>query len=249
MRHHRLDVRVDHGGAGALELLDLRQHLRGDGEVHRRRPGPDVLGDAVLVLGIHVRVQKTDGDGVDLGGEQPRRGLLDAREVQGSDHPPLEIDALDHLAAQMPRHQGGRFFPLHVVEAWIAQPADLEHVPKSLGGDEPHPGSGAGDYRIGGDGGCVHQVPDVARIHIAGAHHGLEAGADGVAVIVAGRQNLVDGHPASRINGGDVGEGSSHVESNTLHASLLDWTRTNGAGRRRSAAYYMGWRIADSTVA
>ena len=63
--HHRPDVAVDDGGAGALVLARFGQQLAGQGDVHGGQGGAERLAYALLVRGVGVGVQQADRDGRD----------------------------------------------------------------------------------------------------------------------------------------------------------------------------------------
>ena len=69
----RPDVRVQADGREALELAVERQHLVRDGEVRVRELLEHDLLDPPLVLGVEVRVEQADRDGLDAGRRAARR--------------------------------------------------------------------------------------------------------------------------------------------------------------------------------
>ena len=110
------DVGVHHGGARALELLDLRQHLVGEGEVRARQPGPQRLAHRALVGGIAIRVEETHRDGLDsLLRRDPIDDRRDVGVVERGQHRSVPIDPLPDLEAQVALHQRRGLLPSEVV--------------------------------------------------------------------------------------------------------------------------------------
>ena len=66
-RDPRADVRVQAGRREPLEFAVEREHLVRDREVRIRELVEHDCLDAALVLGVQVRVEQADGDGLDAG--------------------------------------------------------------------------------------------------------------------------------------------------------------------------------------
>ena len=75
--HVAADERREHGVRDgrreALVLEDLRQHVARGGDAHARQLLLEDLAHALLVLGVGVRVDEADGDGLDAALAQDRR--------------------------------------------------------------------------------------------------------------------------------------------------------------------------------
>ena len=158
--HHRQDIGVDHGGAGALVLLDLGQHLGGEADRDRRVAGTDQLPDAALVGAVGIGVEQADGDRLDAGRQQRVDGAAGRRLVQRPLDPAPVVDPLRHLDAMRPVDQRRRLLPVEVVEHRHAQAPDLQHVAEALSGDQPGPGALLLNDRVGRDRGAVDHLVD-----------------------------------------------------------------------------------------
>ena len=158
------DVGVHHGGARALELLDLRQHLVRKGEVRARQPGPQRLAHRALVGRVPIRVEETHRDGLD---SFLRRDPIDDRRdvpvVERGQHHPVPVDPLPDLEAQVTLHQRRGLLPAEVVGERDADAAKLQHVAEPVRGDERGARAPPFQNRVRGDGGGVHDLAHPAR--------------------------------------------------------------------------------------
>ena len=211
-RHQRLHPAVQGGGARALELADLREHL-GAGADERVRP--QLAGDpgrAPLVGGIRVGVEEVDDERlaarVAERGHRPPELVL----VEGNDHPPLRVHALGDVEAELARDQ--RLEAAGQAPAVRpGAPAELERVAEPAGGDETALRSLALQDRVGGDGGAVHDGLDgrggrAARVDSRHEPLGLRAG---------GARDLGDPEAAGLpVEGEHVGEGAADVHTDAI---------------------------------
>ena len=231
--HDRLDVCVDDGRARPLELLHLRQHVRRKGEVDVRVPGADVLRDALLVLRIRVGVQEADRDGGDAVREQLVGRGGETFRFEWTNHASPKVDALGDLLPEVAGDERGRLVPVHVVEARVPEPADLEHVAESRRRDEADLRPRAGDHGVGRHRGGVREIPHLAGDDVSGLDHLGEPGADRVAVVVGGGKRLDDREAPGRIHRGNVGKRPSNIHADALHGALPRAHRSRSAAKRR----------------
>ena len=216
---HRLDVGVDHGRAGALVLLDLGQHLGGDGHERPRRHLRDEVAGAPFVGAVAPGVEIADRDRVDVLVEEGRDRRAHRRLVERRVLPGPRIDPRRHLPAQVPGHQRGGLFPVNVVELVHPHAADLEDVAEALGGDEPGGRAGAGDDGVGGHRRPVGEGPDRRGGHpVLGQRLGHALPDGGIEVGRRG-EDLLRHRPSLRRHQHDVREGAAHIHAHAVPGS------------------------------
>ena len=160
----RPDIGADRGRAGALELLDLRQHLattdrsaRPGSAARRRAPsrrscsGLRKLNSSETAIASHARRLQRRDQAVDLAlGERRDDGAVGA-------------DALGDLEAAAARDQRGRRVLEQVVEVGARRAPQLQHVAEAARGDERGARALLLQDGVGDDGGGVRQQPDLGR--------------------------------------------------------------------------------------
>ncbi len=161
--HDRPDVGVHHRGAGALVLAPLLGDPVGDRHRRPREHLRDQLGGAPLVLRVAEREHEAHRDRLDPVLAQPAGRVADGRLVQRDQHLAPRGHALAHLEAAAARHQGGGPAVEHIVHAQEVAPADLEHVPEPLGGDEAGQHALALEQGVDPDGGPVDDEAAVGQ--------------------------------------------------------------------------------------
>ncbi len=97
----------------------------------------DDLRGAAFVCVVQIAVQEADGDRLDALRRQRGRGRGDLGLIEGMQHRTGRIDAFRHLQAALARHQRHRRAHGVVVEMRPHLAADLQHVAKSSGDDQP----------------------------------------------------------------------------------------------------------------
>ncbi len=155
-REHRPHIGVDHGGAEALVLLDLRQHLRRERNVGRRQQTREQPARGLLVPPVPVGMEVADGDRLDLGPGQLAHGRLDRALVQRGFDGAVEADALAHVEPPRSRHQRDGRRHAQVVAVVLEPLAHLDDVPVTSGGEHAHGGALPLQQGIGGHRGPVH---------------------------------------------------------------------------------------------
>ena len=243
--HHRPDVAVDDGGAGALVLAGFRQQLAGQGDVHLGQRGAKRLAYLLLVPGVGVGVQQGDRHGGDA--RLPDRGHrpLHVTGVERREHPAARIDALAHLQAQAPLHQRRRLAVGQVVEPRRAQPGDLQHVAEPLGGDQRHRRALAFQDGVGGDREAVHDLGHAGGRQVQLGQRVREAAQHAPAVVVRRARHLDHGGPAGVGQGDDVGKGSADVDADAALRSCLSrrhlWALLSHCSNRSAAERIGRW--------
>ena len=108
----RADVGAHRRRAGALELLDLRQHLAGEIDRHARQRGAQARAEPALVLGVEEAEQQRDGDAPRRARPSvPRSAPSISRLGQRRDDGAVGADALGDLEAAAARDERGRAHP------------------------------------------------------------------------------------------------------------------------------------------
>jgi hypothetical protein len=150
--------------------------------------------------------QQADGDRLHLGLAAGVHGGADRSLVEG-DEDPVGAHALPHGEAQLARDQRGRPVPGQVVEGRAVLPADLDHVPESLGGHQRRAGPAALEQRVGGHRGAVREAghgPDGGLDELERGHHPER-------LVPRGGRHLGRDQPAVGQRH-EVGEGPTHVD-------------------------------------
>ena len=234
---HGADVRVDHGGADPLELLDLREHLRGEGHVHPGQGAGERLGGDALVLRRAVGVQVAHRHRLDpLGGERanrraqrctPKRRRLAA----------VGPDALAHRHAQMTRDQGVRCRLAERVAVVLEPLAHLQDVAVPLGGEQAELGSLALEQRIGRDSGPVDDA--ICRAEQRGPLDAERVGEQAQPgehtdrLIPRRGGGFRDRGPSAVVDGDQIGECAAHIHTDAITGlRLVHHAKTHlGEGR------------------
>ena len=161
--HQRTDIRVQHRGAEALDLAELRQHI---GRRAHEAIGPRGLGACqrkLLVRGIGVAVQEADGNG-DVG---PVRNsgnpLVDLHGVDRLAHAAVEQQAFRHLERARPRRQRRRLQRAQIVQHGPVGPTDFQHVAEAPRHQHPDLGALLLKDRVGADGDAVADARDLIK--------------------------------------------------------------------------------------
>ena len=128
------------------------------------------------------------------------------------------IDALAHLEAEPPRHEGDLLAVAQVVEIGAVAARDLEDVAKALGGDQRGPGAGPLRNRVDHGGSAVHEV-----VHGVGVESGLVDGIEHAPrEIVRRAERLGDAERAGLlVEVDEVREGPADIGRQSAHRALL----------------------------
>ena len=152
---HGADVGVDHGGADPFVLLDLREHLGGEGHVRAGQGAGERRGGTPLVLRRAVGVQVAHRHRLDLFGREGAKGRAQRCASQRRRLAAVGPDAFAHRKTQMARNQRIRRRLAKRVAVVLEPFAHLQDVAMPLGGEEADPGALAFQQRIGRDRGSV----------------------------------------------------------------------------------------------
>ncbi len=219
--------RVEGGRRSPLVFAGLRIDLVRDANM-RHDPGK-TLGQPLLVLGIGIGVEQTDGDALHLVRLEPRDQPVDLAVGERRQHRSGMIEPLDDAEAEGRRHQRGRLRRnVEAVEFLPAVAGDLKHVLETGGGDKRHFRQALLHQRIGHACRAVDEAPDVVGAETdrrQRLHHRphRRIGARGH----LGDAGLVTAAP----DGDDVGEGAPDVGAD-VPQSRLHVVMPPGADRR-----------------
>ena len=186
----RRHVGVDRRRAHPVELLELRQDVRGEGDGHAGKLRGQHLADRPLVRRVGVGVEQADGDGVDVRPPHPldhvpgRPGLQRRQHLAGVEH------ALLHFEAEPPGYQ--RLGPPHppVVQHRPVLPSDQQHVAEAGGGYQGGARPLPLQQGIDGDGGAVDEEADAGGVEAVAVDEQADALRDGERLVRRGRRRL-----------------------------------------------------------
>jgi hypothetical protein len=158
--------------------------------------------------------QQAHRDGGDALALELQDRALDGRFVQRHQNRAVRRDALAHLLAQVSgRQETCRLGLQHeIVHGAPHLPADLEHVPEALGGDQPDLGALGLEHRIGRDRGAVHEAGDRLRRDGPVAAHEVERRANAGAGVLTRGRNLDEAHAAVAAAAHHIREGAADVD-------------------------------------
>ena len=217
---HRADVRVDHGRADPLELLDLGEHLGGERHVHPGQGADERLGGDALVLRRAVGVQIAHRHRLDLLGGEGANGRAQRGTPERRRHDAVSPDALAHRQAQMARHQRIRRGLAKRVAVVLESLAHLQDVAMPLGGEQAEPRALALEQRIGRDRGSVDDTIGGAKkrspLNAERAGKQLQSGEHADRLIPRCRGGLGDRNTAVVVDGDEIGERAAHVDADAI---------------------------------
>ena len=207
-RGERHDGRVEHRGARALVLAELRVDLARDREV--AEVGLQRQPERVLVSRVRIRVEQADRDTLDAAGLELRHHGLDLRQGKGDEHRAVGTDPLADLETEVARHQGlGLGGQIEPVEVAAVLARDLEDITEAPRGDEPHRRPAPLDDGIRHERGPMSQARPRRRLRPEGG----EAVQHRCRRARRGRRHLARPHRARRIPRHQVREGPTHVDA------------------------------------
>ena len=229
VRDVAVDLRPDEGGqrggGEALELTELRRDEGRRGDERLRHHLPDERLGAQLVRRVEVGEQKTDRHRLDAFVAQFLRGSQHCRLIQRHQFGAgrwrqapghgLAVAAL-HQRPALPRQV---LLDRIVLDALVA--ANVQDVAKAVVGD--HAGTRALVFQdgVGGGGGAVEDVVDLRGKDAAGLAQLANAGHHADRRILRRCGHLVDRQIATvHVAEHQIGEGSTDVHTDRLHASL-----------------------------
>ena len=239
---HRLEVGVDNGGAGALELPDLREDVVGGRDPDVGEHVPQHFRCEVLVRGIDERVQEANGHGLDLPSNELRLQRLQLVGVEGGNDLTLVIHALGDVEDVPPRDQWVGRLPAQVIRVGLGRPREGQDVAEALGRHQRRLRALALEHRVGADRRAVNQQADVGKGHAElteAIENSLDEGR-------RSRRHLADReHAGVLVHGNEVRERSSDIDSDEAthltHPLRVASSRLAPDGPRGRSATQRSW--------
>jgi hypothetical protein len=238
--HGRADIGVHGGGAEALELLDLRQHLGREGDVDAGQGGAERGGGFALVPAVAPGVEEADRDRLHRLLAQHVDGALQRAGVERRQHRSVRAQPLAHRQAQAARHQGRRRGHPQVVALGLQPFAHLHHVAVAFRGERGDARAAAFEQGIRGDGGAVDdprrapEQPGEREAERGGQV--LQAGQHALALVVRRAGGLGEGFRAVGGDADHVREGAADVHADAELAAHAAHARPSRLSRSRAAA-------------
>ena len=155
--------RVDDRRARTEVLAHLRTQFRGKRHEYGRQLFRNDCAHPPLVRRVDVGVQQANGDGLHVLLANGPHHLTYRVLVERPHHPAGVVDSLGNAVAKVARDQRLRFLAENVVEARPDLSRNLQHVAKTLGGDQRGMSAFAFDDRVGGHCRPVNQAGDRPR--------------------------------------------------------------------------------------
>ena len=235
----RQEGRVDHRCRRPLVLAHARRDRRGGRGPVPRPPVREGTGDRALVRVVEEAVQQGHRDGLDVLRLEVRSDRVQTGEIERLDLRAGGVDAARDRLAQVARHQHGSV-GRPVVELVLPQAAaDLEGVPKALGGDQAHPGALALEERVRRDGRTVHEqgarCEEFPHGHAKVPGEPRERRDDPAARVRGDGRHLGDPGRAVCVRQHEIGEGAADVDA-------------DAPGRRRHACGRVGQGVRQSVT-
>ena len=180
------------------------------------------------MLGVKVREQEANGQGLNSFALQGVQGLVQRIFVQGDHDAAVGPDPLRHLGPQVTGHQRLHRGHAQVVAVLFQALAHLQQVSEPVGGDQPNLGPLALHQCVGGHGAAVdHHVGGRQKIfqrQIVSGGRVVEAGHQPFRGVVGRRGSLeITGRPAF-LGDHKVGERATNVDADNVHGQLLSKT-------------------------
>jgi hypothetical protein len=228
-REHGADIGVDDRRPDPLVLLDLRQHLRRERHIRVGQALRERLTRELLVCTVLVRVQVTDGDGVDLRLAQAPDALHERALAERRGHRAVEAHALAHADPPGARHEGHGRWHAHVVPVILQALAHLDDVAVTLGGQQAHSRPLALEQRVGGGGGPVHdalrlreQAGTISAERLREQREAIEEALGGV----GGRgRALGDDDAPVLVDRRQIREGATDIDADPVHGPPVSQRR------------------------
>ena len=169
--HQRLHVGVGAGRRNALVLAHFGRYFAGQGDFQVGQGGQQDVARPFLVGGVHVAVQKADGDAAHGFRAQAGDQGFNVGLGQGNKHLAARVEALAHRQAQASRHQRRGQVDVEVVLLVAVLVAHLDDVAEALGGNQRRRRALLFDQQIGGQRGAVDDRGDGLRLYAGALKH------------------------------------------------------------------------------
>ncbi|MDT4842230.1 hypothetical protein FQZ97_761210 [compost metagenome] len=179
--------------------------------MQRWQGGQQGAPGGLLMLGVHVGVQKADGHAGDTGGLERVDVRQQARFIERQHGAPVHVHALLNRQPQAARHQRSASLHLKIVLIEAAFGTDLQHVPEAFGGDQGGHCAAPFQHGIGRQRGAVHEYIDVLQTQPVAREQTIGAVEHGPFRGGGGGEHLGCGKRAVGQLDHEVGEGAADV--------------------------------------
>ena len=192
-REDRADVGADGRGAGALELLDLGQHLaRRDRPARRQARRAGARRGCASCSGLRKLNSSETATASTRAAFSAAISGVDLGLGQRRDDRAVGADALGDLEAAVARNERRRRVLEQVVEVGAGRAAQLQHVAEAARGDERGARALLLEDGVGDDGGGMRQQADVGGGHAVALHGGLQRGEHALGQVARRGRHLGD---------------------------------------------------------
>ena len=164
-REQRSDIGAYRGRAGALELADLGQHLRGEVDADPGKRAAQPLADEALMPVVEEREQKRYRHCFEPGVADRGDHTIDLGFVERDDDLPLRVDPLGDLKAPAARHQHSGRVLKQIIEVGARGPAELQHVAEAARRHKSGLRAFFLEQRVGHERRCMRQQRHRGRVH------------------------------------------------------------------------------------
>ena len=219
LAHERLDVCVQDGRRGALELAPLRRHLVRRGDRERGMTLPDAFRRQPLVPWVEVCVEEADRDRLDSLGHEQVDLAVERVEVERHEHRPVACEPLRHFAPEIPRDERCRRPVEDVVQLGPRAAAEREDVAEAGRGDEADPCTALLKDGVDTDGRAVEEEVELRQPD----RQSLQPGEELVHERLAPGRLLLDYELTGLlVEEDEVDERATDVDRTTVHQASLN---------------------------
>jgi len=147
----------------AFEFLDLGQNIAGQVDRHVRQRPAQPLANLLLVLRVQKTEQECDRDRFHSRSLERGNESVDLFFRQRRHDRTVRADTLGDLESQSTRDQGRGRVLKKIIKVRARGASQLEHIPKTAGGDEGRARAAFLQDRVGHHGGRVRKVVHIGR--------------------------------------------------------------------------------------
>jgi hypothetical protein len=203
-----LQIGIQRGGGGALELTDLRQDLAAHADMRRRPDGAHRGRGGALVLRVGVAVDEDDGAGLRATSQQFARGRLHGGDVHLRADRAIGERAFRHLDPHVTLGDRRELTPEPPGLGPVAA-AHLQHVAEAGRGDDAEPRALAFQQRVRADGRAVDD-----RLEPRGAAQRAQPVHEAHGLVAAVGRDLGGAEAVgARVEEEQVGEGAADIDT------------------------------------
>ena len=217
--HQRHGRGVQRHGAHSFELPDFPAYLVRRAHVDARQCLSQPVPDLGFVPGIHIRVQKADGDRLGAGVAKRLEDPMRCPMVGLRQDFAIGSDAFRHAQPPLARNDRQGLVLKQVVHVGSEVATDFEDVAKSFRRQQGRVAELVLEHCVGDEGGAVHEQSDVVRIDSRKLDATLDRGDQRTRGVAAATRYLGDGDLAGLlVQHRDIGEGAADVHPESYRA-------------------------------